>query len=231
MKKKAATILLLLLCISPFVITAVGLHYLPNNVPMHYDFTGNVDRWGSKNENYVLAVVYALSGFVMLLIAKLPIKMASTDEEREKAKSNETVLLCAGIGMMVLFCALQVSTLIDNYKSTVLSQPPTIGAAWRIIGIGMGILLIFLGNYMPKAKPNSAVGIRTIWSMSSDEAWLKSQRFGGIVLIVAGIVQCLLSFLLNGTAVLWAILSVVLVAAIVCMAYFRLVARKKQGER
>ena len=33
--------------------TAIVLPYMPDSVPMHYDMSGNIDRWGSKYENMI----------------------------------------------------------------------------------------------------------------------------------------------------------------------------------
>ncbi len=45
---------------------------------------------------------------------------------------------------------------------------------------------------MPKLKRNSIIGLRTKWSLSSDEAWAKSQRFaGGAVTAISGILLLL----------------------------------------
>ncbi|MEA4814103.1 MAG: SdpI family protein [Oscillospiraceae bacterium] len=230
MNRRAATIILLVLCVLPFVITAIGMQFLPDSVPMHYDFAGNVDRWGSKYENFILAAVFSGSGLLMLLIAKLAVKLTDTDEEREKAKSNEKIVLYSGIGMMVLFCVLQASFLAENYKETVLGLPASMEMGWNITGVGMGILMIIMGNYMPKAKRNSAVGVRTTWSMSSDEAWAKSQRFGGKVFVIGGIELCILTGLLKGLVIIWALLAVVLIAAAVCVYYsYRVGGQKQEG--
>ena len=41
---------------------------------------------------------------------------------------------------------------------------------------------------MPKAKKNSAVGLRCAWSMYNDVTWQKSNRFGGRAMMAAGLV-------------------------------------------
>ena len=40
------------------------------------------------------------------------------------------------------------------------------------MNILVGILLIVLGNYLPKVKRNYAVGIKTSWALNSDENWV-----------------------------------------------------------
>jgi uncharacterized membrane protein len=207
--------------------TAAAMGYLPDNVPMHYDLAGSVDRWGSKYENYVLAAVFAGSGLLLLLISALTVKLTDTEEEREKAKTNAKIVLYAGIGMMALFCAMQAAFLFENYRETVLGLPASMEAAWKITGAGMGILLIIFGNYMPKAKRNSTVGVRTTWSMSSDEAWAKSQRFGGKAFVIGGIVLCMLTVVLKSFSVILVMLAVVIAAAAACVYYSYKVGGKK----
>ncbi len=49
----------------------------------------------------------------------------------------------------------------------------------RIAGYPAGIAFVICGNIMPKSDRNEAFGLRTPWSLSNDEVWRKSQRFGG----------------------------------------------------
>ena len=37
--------------------TVVAVQFLPENVPMHMDFEGNIDRWGSRYENLIFPVI------------------------------------------------------------------------------------------------------------------------------------------------------------------------------
>jgi uncharacterized membrane protein len=57
----------------------------------------------------------------------------------------------------------------------------------RVVPIGVGVLLIVIGNLLPRARPNWFVGIRTPWTLSSDRVWEKTHRFGGHVFVAGGI--------------------------------------------
>lgn len=55
-----------------------------------------------------------------------------------------------------------------------------------------GIIFMILGNYLPHVRSNFFIGIRTPWTLSSDEVWKQTHRaaskiffFGGFVLIIA----------------------------------------------
>ena len=43
---------LMALTAAAFIITAVCIQFMADSVPMHYNFHGEIDRYGSKNENF-----------------------------------------------------------------------------------------------------------------------------------------------------------------------------------
>ena len=52
-----------ILSIISIVLTAVALQFMPDLVPIHYNVAGEIDRWGSKYENFIfpiLIIVFAL---------------------------------------------------------------------------------------------------------------------------------------------------------------------------
>ena len=62
----------------------------------------------------------------------------------------------------------------------------------------LGILMIVIGNVMPKLRMNSVAGLRTVWSLKNETTWKKSQRFGGISFIFAGIAVVVISIFTEG---------------------------------
>lgn len=65
----------------------------------------------------------------------------------------------------------------------------------KLTNIGVGTMLIILGNLMPKVKRNGLFGLRTSWSMENDEIWNKSQRFGGKAAVICGFATVLMTVL------------------------------------
>jgi uncharacterized membrane protein len=55
--------------------------------------------------------------------------------------------------------------------------------------IGIGILFYYAGFLMEKAERNWFIGIRTPWTLSSDAVWRKTNRLGGKLFRIAGIVS------------------------------------------
>ena len=65
----------------------------------------------------------------------------------------------------------------------------------RIIFIPLGILFIVIGNFMPKFRRNTTMGIKTRWALADDENWYATHRFGGKVWVGGGAAMLALTFL------------------------------------
>ena len=96
----------------------------------------------------------------------------------------------------------------------------------RAIPAGVGLLLVVLGNFMGKLTKNFFVGIRTPWTLASDEVWLRTHRLGGKLFVLAG--AGLFVAGLSGAGHV-AILLAVVVAAGIPVAYSYVVYRKLEG--
>lgn len=59
----------------------------------------------------------------------------------------------------------------------------------------VGILFMIIGNYMGKIKTNWFMGIRTPWTLSSEEAWNKTHRLGGKLFMLSGLLIAIDGFL------------------------------------
>ena len=55
----------------------------------------------------------------------------------------------------------------------------------------VGVLLIVLGNFLGKIRPNWFVGVRTPWTLSSDRVWARTHRVGGWCMAAAGLLLIL----------------------------------------
>lgn len=181
-----------------FVIAAVFFAAAPDIVPVHYNFAGEMDRMGSKYEFLIFPIMTAVFGAITLSTAKL------TGKSKEKgAALGEKVSLLTAIGMVALFDGLEAyfMWLALAYTGGEYAIPALPELDWvRLTSLLLGVLLIVLGNFMPKARKNNFYGLRTRWSMSSEEAWRKSQRFGGFASVAAGVVLLAITAFLSGAA-------------------------------
>lgn len=79
----------------------------------------------------------------------------------------------------------------------------------RVTPILVGLLLLVVGNVLPRARSNWWFGIRTPWTLSSETVWTRTHRVGGYLMSAAGVVTILSALLPPRYA------TVVLLAAIV----------------
>ena len=94
----------------------------------------------------------------------------------------------------------------------------------------VGLLFIVIGNYLGKVKRNWYIGIRTPWTLSSEEVWNKSHRLGGKMFMLAGFLMIIDGFVWRGLQIPLFIvtISIVLVVPIV---YSYVLFRKEKQEK
>lgn len=207
----------------PLIGTAIVLQFMPDQVPMHYDFEGNIDRWGSKYEELIFPVIIlAMSLFWTLFIRYYEKKAIRETDEKESAgaSSNAKVLGIVGVCMAAMFAVEHGFSLYGAYNEA------TSGASAWSVDIGkvsvvlMGIIFIVLGNFMTKTRINSTVGVRVSWSMYNDNTWRKSNRFGAYAIMIAGVVTIIMAVILkNSFGAAMAAVGTVILAAVVTLVY------------
>lgn len=197
--------ILVALIILPYVITGIFLIFLPDQIPMHYNARGEIDRIGSKYEMLLLPVLFSLVGCIMYPLAK--------QQRKKQEYRNETVLVWTGIFMQLSFTATDLIFLWTDLNYGTEKQPVDVN---KLVAIGLGILVMLFGNAMPKASRNSVFGLRTAWSMKNDRVWQKSQRFGGYSGVLCGFLMVLAGIFFSRTSLLSVILGLTLVWLVVC---------------
>ena len=201
--KKLYSILyvVLLICI---VGTVVFLILSPDKIPVHYNFAGEVDRIGSKYENVIFPLFSIGMGLFFLLMAK--------GQRKKGEKTNEKILLIAGVCTLIFFTLLGFYFMLKGLRYDPEAAPRvSYDNVTRFVSIGVGVLLVVLGNIMPKMRRNALFGLRTKWSMANDTVWQKSQRFGGIASVIAGFAMMILALFVPG---IWNVLVMTIVIVI-----------------
>jgi len=191
-----------------FLVSAWAWLQLPADaqVPIHWGPDGQPDGWADKTVGLLLLPLVA--GGVAVLLTIIPrIEPRRTNIERS-AKAYGAIW----IGVMALLGGLHV-----------LAVSVAMGAAvdiTRLLFVGMGVLFIVIGNYLPKVRSNYMAGIRTPWTLTSEAAWTKTHRLGGWLFVVEGIVFLVLGLTgATGTLLITAVIGGVLVLVGVTFAY------------
>ena len=191
----------------PFLFYISIYRYLPSEIPVHYSLDGIADRFASKLS--VEALLLCSLGYGGLLIGILLRKMVyamGKNQENDNTQITAKLMAYNQTFLTIFFSALSL------YLISVMSQTltPDTCFVFRTAYLVLSVLFIILGNYMPKLKKNRVSGVKTKYSQSSDDAWMKSQRFGGRLLVMGGIavlIVCLLPGIPEkGTIILGAVI-------------------------
>jgi len=79
-----------------------------------------------------------------------------------------------------------------------------------VVPIMVGLLFIFIGNYLGKIKQNWFIGIRTPWTLANEEVWNKTHRVGGWAFIIAGVLFLITPLVANR----WSIIAILILVGI-----------------
>ena len=174
MTRKALAAASLLLAASMAVLGVLVALRVPADLqlPIHWSLGGVPDRFASKWVALFLppAVTAAVAAFFWFLPALEP---------RERNLERSQGLYVAGwAALLVLMVAVEAMTL-------------SAALHWglRVFGImtgGVGLTFILIGNQLGKSRSMYLVGIRTPWTLASEEVWIKTHRLGGKLMVAAG---------------------------------------------
>src|SRR5262249_54836708 len=95
-----------------------------------------------------------------------------------------------------------------------------------MVGVGFGLTLAVIGNYLSKVRKNYFVGIRTPWTLASDEVWERTHRMGAPICVVGGILICLVCAL----GQFYLMLPLLLVTGLIPCVYSYFIYRRAQHD-
>lgn len=168
----------------PFLVYTSVYRALPSEIPVHYSFDGMADRFASKLsvEALLLCSLGYCGCLLGVLLRKMVLAMGKT-QENNNTQTTAKLMAYNQTFLTIFFSALSlyfISAMLQN------SVPNTLFIL-RTAYLVLSVLFIIIGNYLPKLKKNRVTGVKTKYSQSSDDAWMKSQRFGGRLLVIGGI--------------------------------------------
>lgn len=167
----------LLLTALAFVISVAAYGHLPEPMPTHWNIHGEVDGYGSR----ILGAF--LNPLIMLVIAFMIPVLPKIDPRGRNYEKFGTAYLTMMNATITLLFVIHLFAL-----SSALGMSIPVG---RVIPAAVGLLLIVIGNLLPRVRPNWMVGIRNPWTLSSDRVWERTHRVGGYLMMILGVLLLL----------------------------------------
>ncbi|MBL7788719.1 MAG: SdpI family protein [Chitinophagales bacterium] len=203
MKKQ---ILPLIIALIPILVVIYFYPDLPEKIPGHYNFKGEVDRYDPKWTAFITAALGLIIYGVMLFIRKYDPK------GRISAMGSKFDNLALWLTILFsMFSLLIIGSAISKISTENM---------FTSLNLFIGILFLILGNYMTSMKPNYFIGIRTPWTLESEEVWKKTHVLAGRLFFITGFILVILCFLPFSAE--WknkAFLSLVIVSSVIPLVY------------
>ena len=156
--------------------TSVALYpRLPAIIPTHWNAAGAINGWMPKSRGAFVAPVVSLVIVVCLILFE-PIQI---EEDGDDLKVRYYPTIVAGVAGLNFFVNLWVLMAGMGWHRALPAH----------LAIAVGLLLVVLGNTLGKVRQNGVVGIRTPWTLADEEVWARTNRVGGWLIVLAGLVM------------------------------------------
>lgn len=214
--------ILWIISLVPLFVTLVVLPYISEKVPMHSDINGTIDRLESKYEELIFPIIILVVSLMwqgmINYFNKKSIKYVG-EKEGAEAEANSKILYLVAIASAIIFAIMHFSLLylasveaIKNTESRMIDMNV-------ITNILVAIMMVIVGNYLPRVKRNSIVGFRTKKSLSDDSNWKRTNRFAGISLMIVGVLIIIETLLIKGIWSTVIMVAILLIVSIVDLVY------------
>lgn len=175
---KRTVILTTIICLLPIIIGAIYYSELPGQLAIHFNDAGEADNYMNKT--------FVIFGLPILLAGLNLFTQFCLATDPKKANYSKALLA------LLQWVVPVVSVVVMSYTILV-----GLGKGFNISKIGViiaGILIIILGNYLPKCQFNYTMGIKLPWTLNSEDNWYKTHRLAGFIWVLGGVVILLSVF-------------------------------------
>lgn len=205
-----------LIILLPIVFGIIRWNHLPEQMVTHWGIDGTADGWSSR-----AFTVFFLPAF-LLAIHWFCILCTRIDPKNKNQNSKVFAVVLWICPIVSLF----VNTMIYTTAMGKKVEP------YLIASLMLGILIIIIGNYLPKCRQNATIGIRVKWTLENEENWNATHRFCGKSWVIGGflIMACSVLPKVISTAAFFVLLIVLSVLPIYYSYYYYRKMKKDSNE-
>ena len=169
-------------------------------VPVHWGSDGAADGWATALVGF--AIVPLITAGIVALFAIVP----RIEPRRRNLERSGHAYRTTAIAVVVFLGVAQAVVVLASLGDTL----PMTG----IVGLGIGLLFIVMGNVLTTVRSTFLFGVRTPWTLSSERAWDRTNRLVGRLFVLAGLTLVALTLtgnveLIVGVMVAWIIVILV----------------------
>jgi uncharacterized membrane protein len=197
------------------LLTALVYSRLPARMPIHFDIHGTPDGFADRWLGAWLLLPFAgaswvLSRFVAFLMPAH--RRKSLDGAPVSAFAFVMVVFLSGLHVLILYVSLRPEGHID-----------------RAVSILLGVFFLAMAQMMPRIRRNPVFGVRTAWTLTSDENWLRTHRVAAYTMAAGGVIAVIAGVAMRENS-MWVSIPAVLLTSFVPIVYSFVLARRLPPE-
>jgi uncharacterized membrane protein len=200
-------ILIFIIAGLPFAYLAYIYPALPSTIATHFGADGKPNAFGDKSS---LWTIISITGVISILTYLLMRFLPKIDPKRS-AKYSAAAFNKIGVALVLFLCLLNCFIINASQKNAF--------SFANVIPILIGIFFAFMGNLMPTLKANYFAGIRTPWTLESEDTWRKTHQLAGKLWFAGGILIVVLSLFLPAEIAMYSLFVVTMIIVIIPVAY------------
>lgn len=213
MTRNRALLLGAILVLATIAVSVWAYPGLPPRVPTHWNLEGQVNGYSSPL--VAVGIMPAVAAFIWLLMLVLP----AISPRGFRVDSSATPFYASTLAVIAVMLAIHAGVT----RTQLTGSAP----AAALFLVPIGILLVIIGSLIGRTKKNFWIGVRTPWTLASDEVWQRTNRLAGSLFVVGGVLLAAASLVGNGA--LAALLAIVAVIVVIPVVYSYVLYRRIEG--
>ncbi len=213
--------------IGAWIWLAITLPADAGQLPVHWGISGVADRFARRDEALLM---FGLLPGAAIFVALLLSLFTYIEPLRENLVRSRRAYLTAWIGVEAMLALVAVGVALVTAQSAGVATP-NVDLFVRAMVAGAAVLLMFVGDALPKTRPNFFLGVRTPWTLTSDLAWERTHRLAGRLVVLVGVWGVIAAFVLDGAALAFALSAPLIGVALLACVYSYFVWRNDPDRR
>lgn len=163
-----------------FVLSFYFYNNFPDVVPTHWNLQGEADGFSGKG--FAALFFPFLILFMYVIMSSFPFFDPRNDRYVEFEKAYRVIKNFLLGFLLLIYVVVSANGL--GYALPI----------EKIMPVMVGLLFIVISYYLDEIKPNWFIGIRTPWTLSSEDNWRRTHHFSKKLFFAAGLIMFVIPF-------------------------------------
>lgn len=171
-----------------------------SRLPTHWGLSGEPNQFSNKWAALLLPVGMVVA--VSAIFYALPF----LEPRRKGLERSQGLYLWSWAALLIVGVLTQLAVI-------------SVALRWSVHGTtfvlaGLGVLFLLIGNQLGKSRSMYMIGLRTPWTLASEEVWIKTHRLAGKLMVTAGLLIVIAAFLALPNGLIATLVATVVVAIV-----------------